>query len=84
MVLACGNRVQFYASIDLKSWIYLSDFGTDEGCHAHVWECPYLFELSVDNESYSNGFLRLTFMMALLRGDPAGSILSVTSMAISL
>lgn len=50
MILACGDRLKFYASKDLKTWDYLSDFGEEEGCHKHVWECPDLFELLIDDE----------------------------------
>ena len=42
MVLAAKDRVQFFASSDLKSWVYLSDFGQNEPNHTGVWECPEL------------------------------------------
>lgn len=48
MVLAAGNKVNLYASSDLKSWTFLSDFGADVGAHSGVWECPDLFELPVE------------------------------------
>lgn len=45
MVLAAKDRVQFYASPDLKSWEKTGEFGP-EGNHAPgVWECPDLFPL---------------------------------------
>ncbi|MBD2868603.1 glycoside hydrolase family 32 protein [Paenibacillus arenilitoris] len=50
MVLAAGDRVQFYTSADLKDWSYASEFGAAEGSHAGVWECPDLFELPVDGD----------------------------------
>lgn len=49
LVLACGQEMCFYASADLKSWRYLSSFGSDYGCHAGVWECPDLFPLKDEN-----------------------------------
>jgi len=47
MVLAAGDRVQFFASPDLLEWSWLSDFGP-AGTEPGVWECPDLFELPVD------------------------------------
>ncbi|KRF08034.1 levanase [Paenibacillus sp. Soil766] len=48
MVVSVDNRVQFYTSPDLKAWKLASEFGRDQGSHAAVWECPDLFELSVE------------------------------------
>ncbi|AEI40444.1 glycoside hydrolase family 32 protein [Paenibacillus mucilaginosus] len=48
MVLAAGDHVQFYTSNDLKSWTFASEFGTAEGSHEGVWECPDLIELPVE------------------------------------
>jgi fructan beta-fructosidase len=48
MVLAAGNHVRFYSSIDMKSWNFESSFGETEGSHLGVWECPDLFPLPVD------------------------------------
>lgn len=48
MVVAAGDKVEFYNSSDLKSWNYLSSFGAYEGSHGGVWECPEMFELPVD------------------------------------
>ena len=45
VVLAVGNKVQFFSSPDLKSWEFLSEFGSDSGAHGGVWECPDLFRL---------------------------------------
>jgi fructan beta-fructosidase len=47
MVLAAGQRVQFYRSANLLKWEYLSDFGIDAGAHGGVWECPDLFPLKI-------------------------------------
>ncbi|WP_036720532.1 glycoside hydrolase family 32 protein [Paenibacillus harenae] len=49
MVLAAGDRVQFYASANLKEWSFESEFGAAEGSHDGVWECPDLIELPVDD-----------------------------------
>lgn len=48
MVVSVDNRVRFYTSPDLKSWTMTSEFGSDQGSHAAVWECPDLFELPVE------------------------------------
>lgn len=43
------HRVEFYASRDLKTWIYLSEFG-GLGPATSFWECPDLFEMDIDGE----------------------------------
>lgn len=42
-----GEKIKFYGSKDLKSWNWLSDFGP-AGAQEKAWECPDLFQLSVD------------------------------------
>jgi len=49
MTLATGDHVCFYSSRDLKEWVFESEFGKNLGAHGGVWECPDLFELTVDN-----------------------------------
>lgn len=48
MVLAAQDRTHFYASKNLKDWIFQSEFGKDLGGHGGVWECPDLFPLKVE------------------------------------
>lgn len=48
MVVSVGDAVDLYASPDLRDWRFLSTFGTDQGLHAAVWECPDLFPLDLD------------------------------------
>ena len=50
MVLAAGQKVEFYSSPNLLNWEYLSEFGIGEGSHGGVWECPDLFPLKIMNE----------------------------------
>ncbi|MHC5201355.1 GH32 C-terminal domain-containing protein [Myroides sp. LJL119] len=50
MVLAAGQQMEFYSSIDLLSWEYQSTFGQGIGVHSGVWECPDLIELSLQSE----------------------------------
>ncbi len=48
LILVAGDHAKIYASGDLKSWNYLSDFGKNQGAHGGVWECPDLFKLKVE------------------------------------
>jgi fructan beta-fructosidase len=43
---AAAQNLQFYASQDLKSWHFLSDFGP-EGARQEIWECPSLAQIPV-------------------------------------
>lgn len=47
--LADQHKVRFDGSVDLKRWIHLSDFGP-AGAVDGVWECPDLFQLSVEDQ----------------------------------
>ena len=51
MVMAAGNKVSIYSSTNLKNWAFESDFGANVGAHNGVWECPDLFQLTVDGTS---------------------------------
>ncbi len=44
---ALEKKVKFYTSNDLKHWTWVSDFGPS-GDSEKSWECPDLFQLSVD------------------------------------
>jgi fructan beta-fructosidase len=50
LVMAAGDRVQFYKSTDLRNWEFLSDFGAepDQGLKG-VWECPDIFPLKEES-----------------------------------
>jgi fructan beta-fructosidase len=41
------HKVRFYSSPDLKRWAHLSDFGP-AGVTSGIWECPDLFEMTVE------------------------------------
>lgn len=47
LVLAVGQEMRFYSSLNLKDWTYESAFGQEYGCHDGVWECPDLMKLPV-------------------------------------
>ncbi|SEA36897.1 Sucrose-6-phosphate hydrolase SacC, GH32 family [Arachidicoccus rhizosphaerae] len=48
MVVAASDRVRLYSSKNLTRWQPLSEFGSNVGSHASVWECPDLFPLLVE------------------------------------
>ncbi len=48
MALAVQDHIEFWGSPNLITWIKLGEFGKDKGAHGGVWECPDLFELSVE------------------------------------
>lgn len=47
---ALEKKIKFYASDDLKTWTWLSDFGP-AGAQEKAWECPDLFQLSVNGNT---------------------------------
>lgn len=50
MILATGQSVTIYTSLNLIDWEFASQFGEKEGSHAGFWECPDLFPLPVDQD----------------------------------
>ncbi|WP_405371305.1 GH32 C-terminal domain-containing protein [Phocaeicola sp.] len=48
MILAVGQEMQIYTSVNLKEWNKESSFGAKQGAHGGVWECPDLVELPVE------------------------------------
>jgi fructan beta-fructosidase len=48
LVMATGQKMNFYSSKDLKQWKYESSFGEGYGCHKGVWECPDLLRMPND------------------------------------
>lgn len=51
MILATGQTVCIYNSPNLIDWKLASEFGEGHGSHDGVWECPDLFELSIDGDA---------------------------------
>jgi sucrose-6-phosphate hydrolase SacC (GH32 family) len=69
LVLAAGDRVQFFASADLREWTWLSDFGP-AGTEPGVWECPDLFELPVEGlPGETRWVLKVDFNPGIVIGD---------------
>lgn len=48
MILAVGQHMEIYSSVNLKEWKKESEFGAMQGAHGGVWECPDLVEISVE------------------------------------
>lgn len=68
MSLATGNKICFYSSKDFKSWKFESDFGLGLGAHGGVWECPDLFQLTVEGTNTKKWVL----LVSLNPGGPNG------------
>jgi len=61
------HKVRFYASLNLKDWTHLSDFGP-AGATSGIWECPDLFPLRVEGSRKEQWVL----IVNLNPGGPAG------------
>ena len=48
VALSKEQKIRFYGSDNLKEWSLLSEFGPSGAADNLLWECPDLFELSVD------------------------------------
>ena len=68
LVLAAADHVEFYASPDLKTWTYLSSFGTDQPEQLGVWECPELVPMTVEDTGEQTYLL----IVSTGNGNPAG------------
>ncbi|HET6723272.1 MAG TPA: GH32 C-terminal domain-containing protein, partial [Chitinophagaceae bacterium] len=51
MALATLDRISFYSSPDLKTWMKESEFGETVGAHGGVWECPDLFPVTYNGQT---------------------------------
>jgi len=68
MSLAVGDHAEFYASPDLKTWSFLSEFGKDMGAHGGVWECPDLIPMRVEGGTEEKWVL----LISINPGGPNG------------
>lgn len=50
VALSKEQKIRFYGSNNLKEWSLLSEFGPAGAADDLLWECPDLFELSVDGK----------------------------------
>ncbi|MDF2713977.1 MAG: SacC2 [Paenibacillus sp.] len=60
MLLAANDRIMLYGSYNLREWTFLSEFGSQDGMHGGVWECPDLFELPVEGTNDSKWLLMVS------------------------
>ncbi|MDI4643520.1 PfkB family carbohydrate kinase [Cohnella hashimotonis] len=70
MVLAAGDHIRLYTSPNMRSWTFASTFGSTEGAHEGVWECPDLFQLPVENDE---GNAKWVLLVSIGDGRPEGS-----------
>lgn len=68
MTLAVKDHVELWGSSDLKTWNKLSEFGNDYGSHGGVWECPDLFEASVEGPAEKHWVM----LVSINPGGPNG------------
>lgn len=68
MVLAAGQKIMFYSSLNLKDWKLESDFGEGIGAHGGVWECPDLFPMTVEE----TGEIKWVLLVSINPGGPNG------------
>lgn len=64
MIVASGQSVCLYRSLNLKEWSFSSEFGQGIGSHDGVWECPDLFALPLDGDTAA-----LTWVMLVSVGN---------------
>ncbi len=67
MTLAVKDHIEFYASLDLKKWDKLSEFGKTIGEHGGVWECPDFFPLKDEQ-----GDINWVLLASINPGGPQG------------
>lgn len=68
VILPDAHQVAFYASPNLRDWVYLSTFGP-QGETGGIWECPDLIEFPAANRARSRWVLKVdTFA-----GHPGGT-----------
>lgn len=57
MLIAAGDVVMLYTSVNLRDWTFASTFGGDQGALSGVWETPDLFQLPISGTSESRWVL---------------------------
>lgn len=68
MLLAAVDKIQFYASKNLKEWRKAGEFGKGIGAHGGVWECPDMFPMKVVGKNETKWVL----VVSLNPGAPNG------------
>ncbi len=70
VVRSTENRAALYASNDLRQWALLGTIDSD-GAPGHVWECPLLIELPVEDRATT----RWLFKVDVFAGAPGSGAL---------
>jgi len=71
MSLAVKNKISFYSSKDLKTWVHESDFGENFGTHTGVWECPDLVAIDVQGSNTKKYVLLVSLNPGGINGGSA-------------
>lgn len=64
-------KVHFYASDDLKTWDFLSEFGP-AGSTDGIWECPDIFELPIEGTDDTRWVLEVDIGSGAIAGGSGG------------
>ncbi|WP_316676147.1 glycoside hydrolase family 32 protein [uncultured Tolumonas sp.] len=69
MLTTVGQQIAIYRSVDAKTWLFSSFFGEEHGAHdERAWECPDLFEISVEGSKQT----RWVLIVGVQRGAYSG------------
>ncbi|MFD1386246.1 GH32 C-terminal domain-containing protein [Oceanobacillus oncorhynchi subsp. oncorhynchi] len=60
MVVSGGDHIRFFTSDNLIDWEHTDSFGYDDYVRGGVWECPDLFELSVEGTDQTKWVLMIS------------------------
>ncbi|MFD1956631.1 GH32 C-terminal domain-containing protein [Paenibacillus thailandensis] len=60
MVVSGGDHIRFYTSTNLISWTFTDSFGYGDYVRGGVWECPDLFELTVEGSAEKKWVLMIS------------------------
>ncbi len=53
MIVSANNVMQFYSSVNLRNWTFVSEWGDEWGVSPRLFECPDFFQLSIgDSEKW--------------------------------
>ncbi len=69
MTLATGDHVQMYASLDLKDWKKLSDWGKGIGSQVGEWSSPDLMKMKIQGTNNESKWL---LTVSVDKGGPQG------------
>ena len=70
MIISSEDRVRIYSSLNLKEWVFESDFGDQLGAHGGVWECPDLLGVNYQIEGSDKSIW--VMLVSIGKGGPNG------------